>query len=240
MGGSWAARPPFRSGAPPCAAPRLRPRVAPVRSSGPACRPRPPREQAAGGAGARGVQAQPHPSPPRRGPLWGRGGVLSTPEGWRFAPVASKLRGGGEGGVGGPPPAPPPRSASACLLLSLACHPGVYSCRGGCWAAAGVGRGPVGRQWVSAAGGSPPPWFAPQSSPGRPLKGPLRLRRPGRRRSAVGRQRAGRPGACLGRGARRPKPNPNHEHHRQPTLEGQHHKPCPNTPTQDPSQDWRG
>ena len=33
---------------------------------------------------------------------------------------------------------------------------------------------------------------------------------------------------------------PNHEHHRQPTLEGQHHKPCPNTPTQDPSQDWRG
>ena len=37
-----------------------------------------------------------------------------------------------------------------------------------------------------------------------------------------------------------PKPNPNHEHHRQPTLEGQHHKPCPNTPTQDTSQDWRG
>ena len=38
----------------------------------------------------------------------------------------------------------------------------------------------------------------------------------------------------------RPKPNPNHEHGKQPTLEGQHHKPCPNTPTQDPSQDWRG
>ena len=38
----------------------------------------------------------------------------------------------------------------------------------------------------------------------------------------------------------RPKPNPHHEHHKQPTLEGQHHKPCPNTPTQDPSQDWRG
>ena len=38
----------------------------------------------------------------------------------------------------------------------------------------------------------------------------------------------------------RPKPKPNHEHHKQPTLEGQHHKPCPNTPTQDPSQDWRG
>ena len=38
----------------------------------------------------------------------------------------------------------------------------------------------------------------------------------------------------------RPEPKPNHEHHKQPTLEGQHHKPCPNTPTQDPSQDWRG
>ena len=38
----------------------------------------------------------------------------------------------------------------------------------------------------------------------------------------------------------RPKPKPNHEHHKQPTLEGQHHKPCPITPTQDPSQDWRG
>ena len=38
----------------------------------------------------------------------------------------------------------------------------------------------------------------------------------------------------------RPKRNPNQEHHKQPTLEGQHHKLCPNTPTQDPSQDWRG
>ena len=38
----------------------------------------------------------------------------------------------------------------------------------------------------------------------------------------------------------RPKPKPNHEHHKQPAKEGQHHKPCPNTPTQDPSQDWRG
>ena len=38
----------------------------------------------------------------------------------------------------------------------------------------------------------------------------------------------------------RPKPKLNHEHHKQPTLEGQHHKPCPNTPTQDPSQDSQG
>ena len=38
----------------------------------------------------------------------------------------------------------------------------------------------------------------------------------------------------------RPKPKPNHEHHKQPAKDGQHHKPCPNTPTQDPSQDWQG
>ena len=41
----------------------------PARWCGLARRPGPPREQAAGGAGARGVQVQPHPSPPRRGPL---------------------------------------------------------------------------------------------------------------------------------------------------------------------------
>ena len=38
----------------------------------------------------------------------------------------------------------------------------------------------------------------------------------------------------------RPKPKPDHEHHKQPAKEGQHHKPCPNTPTQDPRQDWLG
>ena len=55
-------------------------------------------------------------------------------------------------------------------------------------------------------GGEPPlPWFAPPSSPGRPLIRPLRLRRPGRRRSAVGRQQAGRVGACLSRGAPTPR-----------------------------------
>ena len=60
---------------------------------------------------------------------------------------------GGGGGWGGQPSAPPLRRASACHLLSPACPPGVYSCRRGCRAAAGVGRGPVGRQRVSAAGG---------------------------------------------------------------------------------------
>ena len=120
--------------------------------------------------------------------------------------------GGAGGGGGGRPPAPPPRRASACHPLSPACPPGVYSRRGGCRAAAGVGRGPVGRRRRSAArggggegGGTPPPWLAPPSSPGRPLIRPLRLRRPGRRRSAVSRQRAGRAGACLGRGAPAPR-----------------------------------
>ena len=60
---------------------------------------------------------------------------------------------GGGGGWGGRPLGPPPRRASACHLLCPACPPGVYSCRGGCRAAAGVGRGLVGRQRVSAAGG---------------------------------------------------------------------------------------
>ena len=153
MGGSWGARPPYCSGAPPCANPRLGPRAAPARWCGLACRPRPPRQQAAGGAGARGVQSQPHPHPPRRGPFWGRGGAPSAPGGRRVAPVALELGGGGGGGWGGSPPASPPRQASACNLLSPACPPWVYSCRGGCLAAAGVGRCPVGRQWVSVAGG---------------------------------------------------------------------------------------
>ena len=39
----------------------------------------------------------------------------------------------------------------------------------------------------------------------------------------------------------RPKPKPKHEHHKpQAAEEGRHHKPYPNTPAQDPSQDWRG
>ena len=117
--------------------------------------------------------------------------------------MALKLGGGGGGGGDGraapPPSVPPPRGASACHLLSPACPPGVYLCRGGCRAAAGqCGGGGEGR-------GTPPPWFAPPFSPGRPLRGPLRLRHPGRRRSAVGRQQAGRAGACFGRGAPAPR-----------------------------------
>ena len=191
-GGSWGARPPYCSGAPPCAASRLGPRATPARWCGHACRPRPPREQAAGGAGARGVQVQRHPPPPPRVAVpSGERGCPLGPGGRRVPPVALKLWGWSGGGAGGvlhccPPPRPVGRRP-----------PGVYSCRGGCRVAAGVGRGPVSRQWVSAAGGggaggTPLPWFAPPPFPGRPLMGPLRLRRPWRRPSTVGRLRAGR------------------------------------------------
>ena len=167
MGGSRGARPPYCSGAPPCAAARLGPCAAPARWCRLARRPRPPREQAAGGAGARGVQVQPQPPPPpppRRGPFWGSGCVPSAPGGRGVAPVALKLGGGSGGGGGGAAPLPsvfPPRRPSACHPLSPACPPVVYSCRGGCQVAAGVGRGPLARQRVSAAGeggggGNPP------------------------------------------------------------------------------------
>ena len=124
MGGSWGARPPYCSGAPPCAAPRLCVQV----------QPHPPQvEVPSGGGGAS----------PR---LWGGGGSLLWPSSW------GEERGEG-GGAPLPRPAPPPRRASACHPLSSARPPGVYSCRGGCPAAVGVGRRPVGRPWVSAARG---------------------------------------------------------------------------------------
>ena len=82
------------------------------------------------------------PSPRPRG----GGGSLLWPSRWEGER-------GGDRGAAPPPSVPPPRRASACHPLSPACPPGVYSCRGGCRVAAGVGRGPVGRQRVSAAGG---------------------------------------------------------------------------------------
>ena len=191
-GGSCGARPPYCSVA----------RVAPARWCGLAPRPRPPREQ-----------VQLHPPPPASRSFLGGGGPPLGSGGAEGRACGSLAGGGaGGGGWGGRPPTPSPRRASACLPLPPACPLGVYSCRGGCRAAAGVGRGPVGRRRVSAAGGgggeggkTPPPWFAPPSSPGRPLIRPLRSRRPGRRRSAVGRRQAGRVGACLGRSAPAPR-----------------------------------
>ena len=52
-------------------------------------------------------------------------------------------------------------------------------------------RPPTGQCGGGGGGGTLPPWFAPPSSPGRPLIRPLRLRRPGRRRSAAGWQQQG-------------------------------------------------
>ena len=75
------------------------------------------------------------------GRLLGSGGA----EGRSCGPQAGG--GGAGGGVRGaapPPPAPMPRRALACYPLSLARPPGVYLCRGGCRAAVGVRRGPVG------------------------------------------------------------------------------------------------
>ena len=58
---------------------------------------------------------------------------------------------------------------------------------------------------MGGRGGEPPrPGSRPRPPLGWPLKGPLRLRRPGRCRFSVGRQRAGRAGACFGRGAPSP------------------------------------
>ena len=200
-GGSWGARPQYCSGAPPCAFPRLGPRAAPARWCGLVRQPRPPREQAAGGAGARGVQVQLHPPPPLCGPFWGRGGVPSAPGGRRIAPVALKAWGGERvGGLGGRPTAPRPPAPSGVGLPSVVSGVplrgilvpwGLPGSRG---RRARPGRPPMGQcgRGGGRGGGTPLPWFAPPSSPGRPPKGPLRVRRPGRCHSAVGRQQAGR------------------------------------------------
>ena len=137
--------------------------------------------------------------PPRVAVPSGGGGASPASGGAEGRRLCGPQAGGGArgGGGGAAPrlPAPLPCPVSASHPLSPARPPGVYSCCGGCRAAVGVGGGPVARQWVSAAGGGgggrqgviSSPWFAPQPSPGLPLSGPLRLRRPGRRRSVVGR-----------------------------------------------------
>ena len=159
------------------------------------------------GARCAGGAASP---PPASRSLLGEGGRLLASGGAEGRSCGSQAGRGERGGGGAPlPPGPVGRRPAICCLGRAPL--GVYSCRWGCRAAAGVGRGPVGRQRVSAAGGggkggeTPPPWLAPPSSPGRPLIRPLCLRCPGRRRSAVRRQQAGRAGACLGRGASAPR-----------------------------------
>ena len=210
-GGSCRARPPYCSGAPPCAAPKLGARVAPARWCGLALRPRPPREQAAGGAGARGVQVQPHPPAPRRGPFGEGGGGRPLGSGGAEGRSCGSQAGGRErgGGPGGPPPRPhAPSGVGLPSVVSGVPLRGIllpWGLPGGRGRQAWSGRPPRGQCGGGGGGGegggTPPSWFAPPSSLGRPLKGPLCLRRPGRRRSAFSRQPAGRAGAFLGRGA---------------------------------------
>ena len=142
--------------------------------------------------------------PPPRVAVPSRGGGVPSAPGGAEGRTCGCLAGGGAGG-GGRPPALPPHRASACLPLPPACPPrgilvpwGLPGSRG---RRARSGRPPTGPCGAGGGGGDPPPWFAPPSSPGRPLIRPLR---PRRRRSAVGRQQAGRVGACLGRGAPAP------------------------------------
>ena len=107
------------------------------------------------GRDPRGSRSSRTPPPPRVAVPSGVGGRplgSGGAEGRSCGSLAGGSAGAG-GGWGGRPPAPPPHRASVCLPLPPACPPGGYSCRGGCRAAAGVGRGPVGRRRVSAAGG---------------------------------------------------------------------------------------
>ena len=111
MGGSWGARPPYCSGAPPHADPGLGRRAALARCCGLARRPRPPREQEVGGARARCVHVKLRlPPPPASRSLLGEGGrPLGSvgAEGRRSCgPQAGGGAGGGAGGVALAPPAP--------------------------------------------------------------------------------------------------------------------------------------
>ena len=133
------------------------------------------------------VRARPSAATPAGGGGWGRWGARCAGPAASPPPASRCLLGeggrplgsggaegrsyGSQAGGGGGGPPPPPRRALACHLLSPACPSGVYSCRGGCRAAAGVGRGPVDRQRVSAAGGggggNPPALVRAPVFPGR-------------------------------------------------------------------------
>ena len=165
MGGSWGARPPYCSGALPCAAPRVGPRAAPRRFRGLSGQPRPPREQAAGGAGARGVQVQPHPPPPRRGPFWGRGGVGAAAggaEGRFCGPQAGGGERGGGGGFRGCPSAlrsPAPSGVGLLCVVSGVPPRGIlvpWGLPGGRGRRARLGGPPVGQCGGGGGGGGFP------------------------------------------------------------------------------------
>ena len=135
-------------------------------------------------------------SPPlRRGPFCGRGGVASAPGGWRVGAPAALKSGGERGGGGGRSAAPRHPASSGVGLPSFvsgAPTRGIlvlWGLPGGRGRRARPGRPPMGQCGGGGAGRGgaiSSPWFAPPPPRGRPMKGLLRLRRPGRRRSAVG------------------------------------------------------
>ena len=136
----------------------------------------PPSEQAVGGVRARGVRAQLHPSPGRRGPFGGRGDVPSAQGvGGPVPPWPADQRGEwGERGGGVAPwfPTSLPRGAACRPRLSPPSSP-AHSPRGhlfgwGRWAAPGPGRGLAGRCWVRLVGGGGGRCAAPPS--GAPLR----------------------------------------------------------------------
>ena len=143
--------------------------------------------------------------PPRVAVLSGGGGRPLGSEGAEGRSCGSLAWGGAGGGGGTAPPPPRPVGRRPAFRCPRRAPPGYNRAVGvaGRPRASGAVRSAADRSVRSGGGGeeTSPPWFAPPSSPGRPL----RLRRPGRRRSAVGRQQAGHVGACLGRGAPAPR-----------------------------------
>ena len=152
------------------------------------------------------------PPSPRRGPFWGRGASPRLWGGrWSLLLPSSLGGGGGGGGRGAAPPlpAPPPRQGFGLPSVVSGVPPqgitravGVAGRPQASGAARSAANGSVRRGGGGGEGGATPtPWFAPPPSPGRPLREPLRLRRPRRHQSAVGRQRAGRERAGSSPGA---------------------------------------
>ena len=194
---SWGARPSYCSGAPPRAAPgAVR---APLRRAGSRSPiSRDPRGSRRLGALGRAVCRSSCASyPPASRSSLGEGGrpLGSGGVGGRRSCGPQAGGGAGEGG-GGPLRRPPPPRLVGCrpAILRLRRAPPEYTCAvgvagrpwasGAAWSAA---NGSVRRGGEGGRGGVlSSPSFAPPPSPGPPPKGLLRLRRPGRCRSAVG------------------------------------------------------
>ena len=154
------------------------------------------------GRDPRGSRSSCIPPPPRRAPFWGGGGV----------PCGSPA-GGGAGGAGGGAAPPPPRPvgrrpAFRCPRRAPPGYTPAVGVAGGPRASGAVRSAADGSVRRGGGGGNPPALVRAPVFTGRPLIRPLRLcrpGRPGRRRSAVGWQQAGRVGACLRRGAPAPR-----------------------------------